>query len=121
MYKYYLDYLTAPVVVVDVVIVPVGVTAVPLNVPVKLGCVETPVATVTADIVGTEPTVFILETVVVGAADVDTLTVPETEGCKYFVVLFNVGDVCPTAVTNACPPDAVPLNVRLGLLPTPVI
>ena len=73
----------------------------PLNVAVKLGCVETPVATLTADIVGKVPTPVILDTVVVGAVVVVILTEPETVGCKYFVVFDNEGEVCVTFVTYA--------------------
>lgn len=87
----------------------------------KLGCVETPVATVTVALVGNVPTPVMLDTVVVGAGVVVTLTVPETEGCRYFVVFDKLGEVCVTLVTYACPPLEVELNVRDGLVPTPVI
>ena len=107
--------------VVEVVIVPVGVTAVPLNVPVKLGWVATPVATLTVDMVGNVPTPVILDTVVVGAVVVVILTEPVTVGCKYLVVFDRLGEVCVTLVTYACPPREVELNVRDGLVPTPVI
>ena len=87
----------------------------------KLGCVETPVATLTVDMVGNVPTPVILDTVVVGAVVVVILTEPETVGCKYFVVFDRLGEVCVTLVTYACPPLEVELNVRDGLVPTPVI
>lgn len=59
--------------------VPVGVTAVPLNVAVKLGCVETPVATVIADLVGKLPT-FVIEYAV---AEITHNVVPLTEALLY--------------------------------------